>query len=219
MKTTLNSAQSLYTFDHGEFVTTRGFEALFKETNALAKRLHKPEYAVSDKEYGTKLVCHKHNALIEIAREKNLGMWFHPDTPRPVRKVLNEAFKHGFSIRIFYGDTVTGKDWLEECDVLGSIHQSSGILKVPILIDAGSIGGPSILDHCIVRIVDVTTGQELYCHHNYHHGVFTLHEYYECNYEAEIRVDGETHARFKSMDDAYHWMAFMVGKSFLKTCE
>lgn len=219
MEITLNQERSLYVLNHGDGVTTRGFESLFKETNALAKRLKKPEYAVSENDYGTMLVWHKHHALIEIAKERNLGMWFHADTPMAVRRELKKAYEEKYPIRLFYGDAMTGKDWLEECDVLGKVYRSSGVLKVPLLISGNEAGGPSILDHCIVRIVNAETGAELYQHHNYHRGVFSLHEYYEGDYEAEIRVDGKTHARFKTMVNAYHWMAFMVGKSFLQICE
>jgi len=219
MKISINNEQKKYVFHHSAGVSCRGFENLFKETNALAKRLKKPEYAVSQKDFGTLLVWHKHEALIKLAQERDLGMWFHADTPLAVRRELKKAYKEKYPIRIFYGDTMTGKDWLEECDVLGKVYRSSGVLKVPLLIDDNEIGGPAILDHCIVRIVNAETGAELYRHHNYFHGVFSLHEFYEGEYEAETRVDGETHARFKSMDDAYHWMAFMAGKSFLKTCE
>ncbi len=218
MEITINQARSLYVFNNGDCVTTRGFESLFKETNALAKRLKKPAYAVTDKEYGTKRVWNNHQALIALAKNRDLGIWFHAETPLAVRRVLKKAYDEQWPVRLFYGDTMTGNDWLEEFDVLGKVGLSTGALKVPLLID-DDIGGPAILDHCIVRIVNAKTGVELFRHHNYHHGVFTLHEFFENEYEAEVRVDNETHARFKSIDAAYHWLAFMVGKSFLKTGE
>lgn len=215
MNISLNHDQSLYVLTHDGYVTTCGFESLFKETNELAKRLKKPELAVSQDYFGTALVYEKHQTLLTMAKDVDLGFWFHSDTPGAVKRILKCAHKNKETLRLFYGDIMTGADWLEENDVIGKVGRSTGTLKIPLLIQDNEIGGGSILDHCIVKIVNASTGDVLYSHHNYHRGIFTAIECDEHDYEAAVLVDGKLHARLHTMDDAYHWIAFMVGKSFL----
>lgn len=216
MNISLNNDRSLYVITNNEgYVSTRGFDSLFKETNELSKRLNKPKLAASQEIYGTKLVFENHKALLKLAENKDLGLWFHSDTPGAVKRILRCAYKENETIRLFYGNTITGADWLEEHDVIGRVGRSTGTLKIPLLIQNNDLGGGSILDHCIVKIVNATSGDLLYQHHNYHRGMFTPVECDEHDYDAAVLVDGKIHARFHTMDDAYHWMAFMVGKSFL----
>lgn len=87
---------------------------------------------------------------------------FHEDTPQAVRDVLAEAYEAGTRIRIHCGNHKTGEVWLEERDVIGRVGRSTGPQKVPLLIATKrSSGGIHILDHCILRIQDVS-GSDLY---------------------------------------------------------
>lgn len=81
------------------------------------------------------------------------GTSYHENTPEEVVKILEYAMKTKERIRIFYGDTKTGKDWMEVYDTIGTIGRSCGRNKIPLLIkNSRSYGGGAILDDCIVKI-------------------------------------------------------------------
>lgn len=74
-------------------------------------------------------------------------------------------------IRIWYGDTDTGRAWQEEYDVLGYVGRSMGTQKVPLLIfSRRSIGGGAILTKNIVRIDWVKGSHALYKHPTFSSG-------------------------------------------------
>ena len=70
-------------------------------------------------------------------------------------------------VRVFYGNTESGKDWCECYDVIGYIGRSCGSIKIPLLIPTkNSLGGGGILDHCIVKIT--IDKRVVYEHPKYH---------------------------------------------------
>lgn len=96
------------------------------------------------------------------------GTSFHTETPDAVCNILARYCGNwNQRVRIFLGDTKTGKDWFESYDTIGYIGRSCGTVKIPLLIrNTRSMGGGAILDHCIVKItVDKKT---VYQHPNYH---------------------------------------------------
>jgi hypothetical protein len=84
----------------------------------------------------------------------NLPIAYHAETPANIIEVMERARKNRTRIKLSYGDINTGKDWNEEFDVTGYIGLSKGYeARFPILVhNARSMGGGSILDHCIVKI-------------------------------------------------------------------
>lgn len=81
------------------------------------------------------------------------GTYYNSTTPDNVIKELEKARKGNYRIRIWYGDTKTGKDWLEINDIIGYVGRTTGPIKVPILLKKNnSTGGTAILDHCIIKI-------------------------------------------------------------------
>jgi hypothetical protein len=219
MEIKLNKEENMYVYKHKHGVTCRGFQSLFDEANQLARLLEAHDLIPTTDEWGTLATQVKHDQLIKLAKGKNLGTFFDSRTPAKVRKVLEDARCNATQLRIFNGDTKTGRDWLEECDVQGHIGRSTGILKIPLLIAEGEDGGPALLDHCIVRIMDLE-GKILYSHPSYHHGEFGVHRLEKGNdYAAMVTVDGNTYANFPTLDEAYHWLAYMSGKSFLPLCQ
>lgn len=103
------------------------------------------------------------------------GTKYHSATPANVIRALEEAREGRYRIRVFYGDTDTGRDWDERYDVTGYVSRSIGPTKVPILLaNARSPGGPAMLDHCIVRIRHSSKqarrrhGGDIYRHPRYH---------------------------------------------------
>lgn len=143
-------------------------------------------------------------------------MNFHKDTNEQVQRALETAKATGARVRVWYGDTTTGKVWPEEHDVLGYIGNSTGPVKAPLLIHSKrSIGGPAMLDHCIVRI-DTTSGTTLYKHPAFDVGNWKL------KYSAagvSVLLNGGTHAVFnaeKAEHRARCYIAFMKGERYSK---
>lgn len=81
------------------------------------------------------------------------GMWYKAGTPYKVIDVLEEANKTKERIRLFYGNSETGKLWLEEHDVIGTVGRSVGAMPVPILLySARFCGGANLLSRNVLRI-------------------------------------------------------------------
>ena len=141
------------------------------------------------------------------------GTHYHAETPKNVITVLEACRSNGTRIRVRYGDTKTGRDWLEEYDVEGRIGRSMGPVKVPLLLhNSRSMGGGAMLDHCIVRIIRTGDHCVLYSIRNYQRGEMAVHR---CRLKSApdlrvaVRVDGETHARFKTRAQAEQWVKRM----------
>ena len=158
---------------------------------------------------------------------------YYENTPKKVRDVLDLAIKNHLSenslptiYRLMLGDPVTGKNWLEENDVVGMIGRSTGTKKVPLLLEpllsaGGAVvsdsGGSAILTANILRIVDVSSGRDLYRASNY---VMPELVVTACTNE-----EGYTHqvtekdvlvARFKSLEDATEYTAFLQGHKLMR---
>lgn len=144
------------------------------------------------------------------------GTAYDSRTPQAVIDVLERARRDGKRIRVFYGDIDTGRDWLEENDVMGYVGRSTGQYKIPLLItNSKSISGASILDHCIVRIT--IDRREVYRHPSYHVGELTvrpitMRELLEKGYTYAVDVDGRNHANFKIEDKARRFVKFLLGE-------
>jgi hypothetical protein len=141
------------------------------------------------------------------------GTYYHEDTPTAVIDVLERARRNGTRIRLSYGDTETGQDWLEEWDVEGTISRSMGPVKVPILLPRQtSSGGPALLEHCILKIRQTGKGgRVLYRHPQHRLPTFTIHPSSLPGYQAEVLADGQIHARFRTTVQANRWIATMTG--------
>jgi len=146
------------------------------------------------------------------------GTAYHMETPDQVINVLEESRNSNRDqrIRLFYGDSKTGKDWHEEHDIMGYIGRSTGSIKIPLLINnRNSYGGGAVLDHCIVKITkDKTT---LYQHPKYHTDKFTIKqckdvEMINKGYTHEVFRNGKINARFNSEQKAKNYISFMEGK-------
>lgn len=137
------------------------------------------------------------------------GTAYLADTSDQVVQALEWARLTGTRIRIWCGDTNTGKAWAEENDVLGYVGRSSGARKIPILVhNRQSFGGGAILTHCIVRI-DTTDGRTLYKHPSFSAGDWTVQG-------TDAYRDGQMHARFDAHEKATRYVAFMTGKRYSK---
>ena len=102
------------------------------------------------------------------------GIYYRAATPDAVVRTLERARSGRRRVRLYYGDTESGRDWLEEFGMEGTIGNSMGPLQIPILLsNSRSHGGPALLDHCIVKVKG-TEGEILYQHPRYHTGTFAI---------------------------------------------
>lgn len=170
------------------------------------------------------------------------GTSYDERTPVEVARLLENQRVSGTRVRLFFGDTTTGKAWPEENDVTGRLGRSMGPVKVPILLAKGnSMGGGAVLDHCIVAIL--TEHGWLYKHPTFSTGEWVIqpilsdednpfhpespegrawyeehnhhNKLYNDGYRSEVTLDGNVHARFKGNGHearAERYVAFMTGR-------
>lgn len=91
------------------------------------------------------------------------GTSYDPQTSDKVIEVLEHCRKNNIRIVLDYGDVNTGKSWGDIYGITGRIGRSMGPTKIPILLyNRRSMGGGSILDHCIIGIKESRGGRVLY---------------------------------------------------------
>lgn len=149
------------------------------------------------------------------------GTHYDDRTPEAAARVLESArlSNRGTRVRVFLGDTATGKDWGEENDVTGYVGRSTGSVKIPLLIHSSrSLGGPGILDHCIVRIDVKEKGRKPRT--AYRHPLYRPARYVASGVGNVYRDDngdgGTLYARCKDASSAARLAAFMNGERFGK---
>lgn len=97
--------------------------------------------------------------------------WYHDDTAITVVDILEACRKSKTRIKFRYGYTTgpdAGQDWGDSANMCGYVSRSCGQYKVPIVLyNKRTDGGPSILDHCIIKIQTSRGGKVLYQHPSY----------------------------------------------------
>lgn len=219
MNVEINHDQKLFVLNHGEWISTLGFDNVFKTLKALVGAL-KLNISVDVQERGTVTQYQKYIQAMDALRAKGgiKETWFDQETPVAVRRVIERYRKSGDKLRIYYGETSTGRDWMDENDVIGFVGRSTGMMKIPLLIEDGENGGSGMLDHCIVKMQDGNTGKVLYQHAKFHQPDLEIRK---CDsvihgLTHEATANGEVHARFESFGQAAAWVAFMTGASMCK---
>lgn len=139
------------------------------------------------------------------------GTAYHEKTCQEVINILENARQSKTRIRIFFGDTITGEDWKEKNDTIGTIGRSTGSIKIPLLVkNSSSHGEGALLDHCIVKItVDKYT---VYQHENYHLGELYITESGLKEYPFSVFVDLKCQANFKTEEKAENYIKFLKGE-------
>jgi hypothetical protein len=213
MTITANQKQELFVIETSHGVSTAGFTHVYKSTKQLAEKLGVPQ--PSQAQIGNVVQYEQYRALLRIAERRGLkDTWFEPDTSKEVQRVLEKVRGNHTKIRVHYGDTSTGKAWLEENDVLGFVGRSAGTLKTPLLMsDRNTRFGDAMLTNRIVRIQDAKTGADLYRHPNYNTPKMVIVSSDIEGYAATVQVDGKVQARFSSSAQAKGYVAFMKGEA------
>lgn len=229
---TLNPEQKLYVIPCGSGYSCFGFDNAALHTiqmltqivsvgygpNATGalERANQHPLAWRDSDYGQLSGYEKYQQVLALWSKSAASnqTYFDPGTDPQVKSILESARKSDRELRLFLGDTETGRDWMDENDVIGRIGRSMGPQKVPLLIAKNSdFGGGAILTACIVRIIDVATMRELYVHPKYQAPNLTVEpeDYSPGGYKFRVDRDGQVQARFKKIGSAHAYVAFMLG--------
>lgn len=213
---TINPEQGLFVFSHGTHVTCLGFEVVFKRLRQYCQLLGWQFPSHTQKGSEEQWACYRkaESALIKLGRNATL---FSPDTPQEVQSVLNQAISTRARIRVVFGDPETGRDSLEEYDVIGYVSRTTGALKSPILVhNRASFGGVLMSTDRILRIVDVKTRRDLYRCPTYKVPEVQYKTGDAEGLEFEAWVNDSCIARFKSSDARERWAQFIRCERFAK---
>lgn len=214
MKISINTEQQLYVLPCGGGYSCFGFENARAHAAQIATLLGRDDLAPVAYEFGTEAGYRRYERAVaafgsSVASKRT---YFDPGTAPEVRKILDRFRENERTIRLFLGDPETGKDWGEENDVVGTIGRSGGTMKVPLLIPSGECGGTAILTACIVRLIDVERGQEVYRCATYQAPDVTLAQCEDKpGYAWEARRDGKVLARFATVEEAGEYVGFIRG--------
>ena len=144
------------------------------------------------------------------------GTSYNENTPKEVIRILENARVNKTRVRLFFGDTSSGQDWLEEYDTIGYVGRSCGEIKIPILLkNERSSGGGGILTHCIVRIT--IDKKDVYKNGKYVIPTLEVRENTD-EYAKEypfivFSVDKNSLiARFSNEEKAKHYVAYLRGE-------
>jgi len=144
------------------------------------------------------------------------GVEFDKNTPDKVVRILLGMMGTHTRIRLFYGDSKTGRDWCEEYDTMGYVGRSTGKIKIPLLINnSKSMGGGAILTGSIVRIT--IDKKDVYRHPKYHIGKVELKPSGYANVPYGVWIDGMNQANFKTPEKAMKWADFIKGNTNSKS--
>ncbi len=157
------------------------------------------------------IVVHRHAHGEVRYRRHASGTCYHEETPKAVVDWLETARERGDRVRLYYGDPATGKDWLEEHDVRGTIGRSTGQIKIPLVIPtARSTGGPGILDHCVVKLE--VAGREVWRHSSYHLGKIEAKPSEIESHPYGVFRDGDNVANFRTPAQRDRYLKFIGAK-------
>lgn len=221
MNVTINEQQRVFVRSFTEGYSTLGFDHAWDVATAVSQRLNRPELAPLPDTIGTLAGYAKYQAAIAAWGASALAKttWFDPGTAAKVAEILERYRASGKLLRLFYGDPATGRDWMEECDTVGTIGRSGGLMRSPLLVAPGVCGGPAILTACIVRMLDGVSGRELYRADTYVVPALTSRLVTDeamrrkgLTFEVIDQSTGTCVARFRRQYEAVEYIAFMTGE-------
>ena len=126
------------------------------------------------------------------------GTYFDARTPDAVCIVLSDLIKNRKTVKVFWGDTVTGKCWNDEHDTIGTIGRSTGTRKIPLIVNTRSYGGPALLDYCLLKIREIKTGRVLYQASNWNPSKIEIVPSNVPGYSHSVVIDGTLYSNHKT---------------------
>jgi hypothetical protein len=227
---TLNQSQQLYVIPCGDGYSCFSFkntalhtiQMVFQLTafernrtsNDPAPSAFEHPLAWQDSDYGQLTGYEKYQKVLALWAKSPASSqtYFEPGTDPKVKQLLERYRKSRTSVRLFFGDTETGRDWMSEYDVFGTIGRSCGPQKVPLLVSDGDFGGGAILTSCVLRIIEVDSLKEVYVHPLYQAPNLSVHPDTKTRgYRFRVDRDDDVQARFRSLEQAHAYVAFMLG--------
>ncbi len=223
MDVSINTERELYVLKTEVGYSCLGFDVVLREIRQMAARLTSLGWLkdqINTLQRGSKETFEIYQRAVDAyCRSGNqTATWFNEQTPKALQRVLERCRERQTLVRIWYGDAETGRSWLDENDVYGTIGRSTGTFRIPLLCARGSSGGGGLLDACIVRIDDVDTRTTLWVNKKFHLPPIELKAIEPpmiveaTSYAVEALVDGKNHARFRTWDEAGHWLAMQSGR-------
>lgn len=145
------------------------------------------------------------------------GTSYDARTPDEVVAVLEKARLNRQRVHVSLGETEgpqAGRDWLEEHSVHGMIGRSTGSIKIPLIVhNRRSLGGPGLLDHCVVKVRTAAGGHVLWQHPQYSHGVIQIRPKAEPlvledgrTLRVDVLRDGQLQAAFEDVTKARRYI-------------
>ena len=150
----------------------------------------------------------KHNGKSTTYQLVNGGLdmpiAYHLETPQAVINALESARRWKTRIRVYLGDIETGKNWIEDCDIMGYVGLSKGLKAYyPILVfNKRSYGGSSLCDNRILKIKESKGNRVLYQSDKFKAAVIDIVESKESGYSHSLIVDGKLFSNHKSLKSA-----------------
>ena len=142
---------------------------------------------------------HTVNGTEQTFKVTDEGTYYHVGTPDSLVHILEKARTNKTRIKVYLGDAVTGKDWMEESDKMGFIGRSSGPIKIPIIMKYETAkGGTDLMPENIVKLSIAYTGTVLYQTKNYHQPSMELVEDGDGEDNYAILIDEEVYSRHKT---------------------
>ncbi len=227
---TLNESQKLYVIPSGAGYTTFGFENAQRHTmhilaSVVAQDLGQHRSIVdamaahplnfTEDDFGKISGYEKYRSACALwANNLSQQTYFDPGTDPKVKRLLEQYRRSGSPVRLFFGDHETGRDWMSEFEVLGRIGRSTGTMKVPLLVAEGDRYGAAILTRNVLRIIDAASLKQVYVHDLYQAPALSVHpDTTTPGYAFRVDRDGEIQARFRSLEEAHGYVAFMLGSA------
>lgn len=209
----LNPEQRVYVISCDKGSSCLGFDNARDHTNQIAELLHRPDLAFGPEDHGILAGYEKYGIAVHAWSRSPLASrtYFDPGTDPKVAATLERCRRNGAKVRLILGDTSTGESWLDEYDVVGQIGRSTGLLKVPLIVEPGEAGGTAILTACVLAIVDWDTGRFLYRHPSFREPELSMERSTRAGYAWDVLRDAEVVARFRDIGQAGGYVAFMRG--------
>ena len=153
------------------FVGTSQGEIVVFVLLVIAALLHswfdKKEFSVLIRDHAMEPVARIKKVILGPGESHQIyrDTYYHRDTPKAVVHLLDTLREKYTHTQIHYGNVETGR---EEHVVTGYLERSVGSPRVMLLIQLGEPGGVPILDHHIVRLVELDKDWVSYQHPAYH---------------------------------------------------
>jgi hypothetical protein len=212
---TLNLAQRLYVLAFDGGVSCLGFDNAQAHADQIAERLGLAELAFTASDHGTLEGYAKYQRAIRAWAQSALSRqtYFDPGTPVEIARALESCRKARTKVRLVLGDPGTGESWLDEHDVVGTIGRSTGVLKVPLLVEDGESGGGAILTACVLCIIDWASGRVRARQAVYQPPALSIQPSNDAAQGWTVLRGDQEVARFTDIGKAGAYLAFMRGRS------